>query len=135
MAAIEAHLLIIRPDKCLDICIVTILGWRTKGGSAPLSRILLGIPTDGQHRSLDIVEYTLLANIHFDNNYLYVNLNLVINNFILVQGNILSIFPFSLVNFALYVEIVHVRRDCMFYGLVFTNIFWIKFIVLVVFSN
>ena len=28
LAAIEAHLLIIRPGKCLEICVVTILGWR-----------------------------------------------------------------------------------------------------------
>ena len=35
MAAIEAHLLIIRPGKCLEICVATILGWRTKEGSAP----------------------------------------------------------------------------------------------------
>ena len=56
-------------------------------------------------------------------------------NFILVQSNILSIFPFSLVNFALY-GVVHVRHDCMLrniYGLMFTNIFWVKFIVRVVF--
>ena len=42
LAAIEAHLLIIRPGKCLEICAITILGWRTKGGSVPLPRILGG---------------------------------------------------------------------------------------------
>ena len=35
LAAIEAHLLIIRPGKCLEICIVTIQGWRTKGALPP----------------------------------------------------------------------------------------------------
>ena len=38
LAAIEVHLLIIRPGKCLEIWVVTILGWRTKEGSAPLPR-------------------------------------------------------------------------------------------------
>ena len=35
LVAIEAHLLIIRPGKHLEICVATILGWRTKEGSAP----------------------------------------------------------------------------------------------------
>ena len=35
LAAIEAHLLIIRPGKCLEICVVTILGWRIKGALPP----------------------------------------------------------------------------------------------------
>ena len=33
---------IIWPGKCLKICIVTILGWRTKWGSVPLPRIFWG---------------------------------------------------------------------------------------------
>ena len=35
MAAIEAHLLTIGLGKCLEICVATILGWRTKECSAP----------------------------------------------------------------------------------------------------
>ena len=35
LAAIEAHLLIIMPGKCLKICVVTILGWRTMGALLP----------------------------------------------------------------------------------------------------
>ena len=35
LAATEAHLLMIRPGKCLKICVVTILGWRTMGALPP----------------------------------------------------------------------------------------------------
>ena len=35
LAAIEAHLLIIRPGKCLEICAITILAEEQRGGSAP----------------------------------------------------------------------------------------------------
>ena len=35
LAAIEAHLLIIRPGKCLKTCVVAILGWRPMGALPP----------------------------------------------------------------------------------------------------
>ena len=35
LAAIEAHSIIIRLGKCLEICVVTILGWRIKGALPP----------------------------------------------------------------------------------------------------
>ena len=35
LAAIEKHLLIIRPGKCLETCAITILDWRTKGALSP----------------------------------------------------------------------------------------------------
>ena len=49
LAAIEAHLLMIRPGKCLKICVVTILGWRTMGALPPFLKYWGGYSPHGSY--------------------------------------------------------------------------------------